>query len=125
MHGRIRVLHVDDEPDFADLTATYLEREDDRITVETDCVVSGYEMPDTNGTEFLETVRETYPDLPFVLFTGKGSEAVASDAISAGITDCLEKEVGTDQYAVLANRVTNAVAGIRAERRVRSGLLGH
>jgi len=82
-------------------------------------------MPDTNGTEFLETVRETYPDLPFVLFTGKGSEAVASDAISAGITDYLEKEVGTDQYAVLANRVTNAVAGIRAERRVRSGLLGH
>jgi signal transduction histidine kinase len=31
----IRVLHVDDEPDFADVAATHLEREDDRLTVET------------------------------------------------------------------------------------------
>lgn len=27
---QIRVLHVDDDPDFADLAGTYLEREEDR-----------------------------------------------------------------------------------------------
>jgi len=31
----IEVLHIDDEPDFADLAATYLERESNRITVTT------------------------------------------------------------------------------------------
>lgn len=31
----VRVLHVDDEPDLADLVATFVEREDDRISVET------------------------------------------------------------------------------------------
>lgn len=31
----IRVLHVDDEPEVAELTAEMLEREDDRFTVET------------------------------------------------------------------------------------------
>lgn len=31
----IQVLHVDDRSDFADLTATFLERADDRFTVET------------------------------------------------------------------------------------------
>jgi len=31
----VEVLHVDDEPDFADLTATFLEREDEQFTVET------------------------------------------------------------------------------------------
>ena len=31
----VRVLHVDDEPDLADLTATFLEREDDRFEVTT------------------------------------------------------------------------------------------
>ncbi len=104
-HRRIRILHVDDEPDFADLAGTFLERDDDRFTVETatsadeglesvddrppDCVVSDYNMPGMNGIEFLQAVRVEYPDLPFILFTGKGSEAVASDAISAGVTDYL------------------------------------
>ncbi|WP_336037106.1 response regulator [Halobacterium yunchengense] len=125
MTESIRVLHVDDEPDFAELAGELLEREDDRIEVLTatsveeglsllaandvDCVVSDYEMPEQTGVEFLERVRETYPDLPFVLFTGKGSEEVASEAISAGATDYLQKEGGTDQYTILANRVLNYV----------------
>ena len=33
--GTIQVLHVDDEPGLADLTAEYLQRENDRLTVET------------------------------------------------------------------------------------------
>lgn len=125
----IRVFHVDDEPNFAAMTATYLTREDDRFEVETetrvrdaldrlsagdfDCVVSDYDMPGQSGIEFLENVREEYPDLPFILYTGKGSEAVASDAISAGVTDYLQKETGTGQYAVLANRIANAVENHR------------
>lgn len=31
----IRVLHVDDDPAFAELAATFLERDSDRIDVET------------------------------------------------------------------------------------------
>jgi len=131
MTERVRVLHVDDEPGFAELAGEYLAREDDRIEVVTatdaeaglavldaepvDCVVSDYDMPGRNGIEFLEAVREDHPELPFVLFTGKGSEAVASDAISAGATDYLQKEGGTDQYTVLANRVLNYVETAAAE----------
>jgi PAS domain S-box-containing protein len=126
----VRILHVDDEPDFADMAATFLENEDDRFTVETatsaaaglerldttfDCVVSDYDMPGQNGIEFLEQVRAEYPDLPFILFTGKGSEAIASEAISAGVTEYLQKETGTDQYTVLANRITNVVEQFRAQ----------
>ena len=77
------ILHVDDEPGFADMTATFLEREDDRLDVQAatsaaagleiladtdvDCVVSDYDMPDRNGIQFLETVREEYGSLPFIL----------------------------------------------------------
>ena len=35
MMGNINILHVDDDPAVTDLTATFLEREDDRFTVET------------------------------------------------------------------------------------------
>ena len=126
------VLHVDDDPGFAETTAAFLEREDDSFTVETvtsasegverlsrddfDCIVSDYDMPGQNGIEFLKSVREKAPDLPFVLFTGKGSEGIASEAISAGVTDYLQKRGGTDQYAVLANRVRNGVRRHRAEK---------
>jgi PAS domain S-box-containing protein len=129
---RIRVLHVDDDPHFTDLTATYLEREDERIVVRTetnaadaletlaeldfDCIVSDFDMPGQNGIEFLETVRDTSPDLPFILYTGKGSEEIASEAIRAGVTDYLQKGRGTDQYTLLANRIQNAVEQVRANR---------
>ena len=131
----IDVLYVDDDPEFADTAALFLEREDDRLSVHTatgaaagldrladgdvDCVVSDYDMPGTNGIELLERVRGTHPDLPFVLYTGKGSEAVASDAVSAGVTDYLQKETGTGQYALLANRITNAVEATRSARNAR------
>lgn len=81
-----------------------------------DCIISDYEMPGQTGIEFLETVRADYPDLPFILYTGKGSEEIASDAITAGVTDYLQKAASTDQYAVLANRVTNAVESYRSQQ---------
>jgi PAS domain S-box-containing protein len=128
----IRVLHVDDEPSFAETAAEFLERESDAIEVVTetsagaaldrledetvDCIVSDYEMPGRDGIEFLEAVRAEDLDLPFVLYTGRGSEEVASEAISAGVTDYLQKERGTDQYALLANRIHNAVERRVAER---------
>jgi len=129
---RIRVLHVDDDRQLTKLAATYLEREEDRFVVETatnvgdglehlaeaevDCIVSDLEMPDRNGIEFLEAVREDHPDLPFILYTGNGSEAVASDAISAGVTDYLRKNPGAEQYALLANRIGNFVEQYRSKR---------
>ncbi|MES3516382.1 MAG: PAS domain S-box protein [Natronomonas sp.] len=129
----VRVLCVDDEPEVAELTQIYLQREDDRFEVTTatsaadglqrledgefDCVVSDYDMPKTNGIEFLEAVRRTHPELPFVLFTGKGSEEVASEAISAGVTDYLQKTSNPDQYTLLANRILNAVEQFRATQR--------
>ncbi|MGB9965675.1 PAS domain-containing protein [Halobacterium hubeiense] len=131
----IRVLHVDDEPGFAEMAGEFLRRDDDGFTVRTatstdaglealaatevDCIVSDYDMPERTGIEFLEAVREDHPELPFILFTGKGNEEVASQAITAGVTDYLQKDAGTSQYTILANRIRNAVDRRRAlvERR--------
>jgi len=136
----IDVLHIDDEPSFTDLVATFLEREHDGFSVRSetdprdalafletedcaiDCVVSDYDMPGLDGLSVLKRVREVYPDLPFILFTGKGSEEIASEAITAGVTDYLQKAGGTEQYSVLANRIQNAVGGYRAERYMNRGL---
>ena len=114
------------------MATAFVEREDDQFETETagsasdgltrladstfDCVISDYDMPRQNGLEFLKTVREEYPELPFILYTGKGSEEVASDAISAGASDYMQKESGTDHFCVLAERIKTLVERTRAER---------
>jgi PAS domain S-box-containing protein len=127
----VQVLCVDDDESRLELTETFLERESDRLEVLTattaddaldvleaqrvDCVVSDYDLDQGDGLAFLRTVREDHPDVPFVLFTAKGTEDVAAEAISAGVTDYLQKG-GREGYALLANRVENAVDAARAER---------
>jgi len=125
-----RVLYVEDDPELARLLERYLEHEREGIAVETcedprvaldripelgvDCVISDYDMPGMDGLELLAAVREEFPELPFVLFTGKGSEDVASEAISKGVDDYLRKGTG-DRLDVLARRVDNLVEGYRAK----------
>lgn len=57
-----------------------------------------------------------YPDLPFILFTGRGSEEMASDVIASAMTGYLQKESGSSQYEVLADRIRNAVEQYRTEQ---------
>ncbi|MFT4882814.1 MAG: PAS domain S-box-containing protein [Natronomonas sp.] len=130
----IDVLLVDDEPAVAEVTVEFLERQAaplnvaievdptnvlERLENETfDCIVSDYDMPEMNGLELLETVREVCPDLPFILYTGKGSEDVASRAISAGVTDYVRKQRDPSQYELLTQRVRTAVNGHRAQSKL-------
>ncbi|KOX93343.1 chemotaxis protein CheY [Haloarcula rubripromontorii] len=127
----VTVLCVDDEPSYADLIATHLERKDTAMDAtgvtsatdglsyldehDVDCIVSDYDMPGIDGLEFLETVRARDPDLPFLLFTSQGSETLASNAIAAGVTDYIQKTHGSQQYAVLAQRIRNAVERVKAK----------
>ena len=123
----ISVLHVDDDASVLDLTAAFLDRELDGVSVvsETspedaldrlerteasfDCIVSDYDMPGMNGLELFEEIRAEYQLVPFVLYTGKGSEEIASQAVNAGVTGYFQKG-GPDQQRRLANRVKQAAA---------------
>lgn len=65
-----------------------------------------------------ERVRDRGCEIPFILFTGRGNEAVASEAVSAGVSDYLRKGTGTGQYEVLANRIRNYAGQYRTEREI-------
>jgi PAS domain S-box-containing protein len=129
-----RILHVDDDSEWLDLASTFLEREQELFDIETvtsasdglerlqtedfDCIISDYDMPEMDGLAFLSQVRNQYPDLPFILFTGKGSEEIASESISAGVTDYLQKGGSSDRYALLANRLLNAIDRYHANQQM-------
>jgi len=135
MTERIDVLHVDDDPAMADLTAAYLARELDAVEVTSvtdptealerlatgtdhdvpfDCIVSDYDMPGMNGLEFFTALREQHTHIPFILFTGKGSEEIASQALNAGVTGYFQKG-GPEQQQRLAHRVGDAVEEYRTK----------
>lgn len=128
----IRVLYVDNDPAVTTLAKEFLEEEGSGYTVLTansaeeglelleseciDCVVSDYDMPRMDGLAFLEAVRAEWPDLPFILITVMGSEDIASEAISMGVSDYLKKDAGREHYVHLQRRIQNAVERRRAQR---------
>jgi len=134
----ISVLLVDDDKSLVDMSSAFLEREIDNVETTTltdpevvldevkggnyDCIVSDFDMPGLDGLELLNTLREGEVDIPFVLFTGKGSEEIASQAITAGVDEYLQKG-GPEEYPVLANKVENLVEKHWAETQVQRGFL--
>lgn len=125
------VLHVDDESMFVETVASFFETETDELDIvtETDpqmvparvseepiqCIVSDYDMPGMTGLELLERVREPNPKLPFFLYTGKGSEEIAAQALNTGATGYLQKG-GLEQHRRLSSRITHAVEKYQAEQ---------
>ncbi|WP_423745518.1 bacterio-opsin activator domain-containing protein (plasmid) [Haladaptatus sp. SPP-AMP-3] len=126
------VLFVEHETDIA----RSLDRQHDDLTVRVessvtaclsrlgeeaiDCIVSNHHLPDSTGLDLLETVRDEHPNLPFVVFTGGGSERIASEAIDLGVSDYVPETTidGTDD---LRERIVGAIRthlGGRGESRI-------
>ncbi|HZK30829.1 MAG TPA: PAS domain S-box protein [Methanoregula sp.] len=131
----ISLLYVDDEPELLDLCKIFLEKEGEFsvVTVTSakegmqilsegmiDAVVSDYQMPFMDGIEFLKQVRMKFDDIPFILFTGKGREEVAVQAINNGADFYLQK--GGDpraQFSELSHKVRQAFRRKKAEEELR------
>ncbi len=126
----ISVLCVDDEPGLLKIEKIFLERDKDlKVTTVTsaieglsalstgsiDAIVSDYQMPEMDGIEFLKRVR-SLDGVPFILFTGKGREDVAIEAINNGVDFYLQKGLEPkSQFAELAHKIKHAVNKRRLE----------
>lgn len=122
----IRVVHVDDEPDFAAMTGVRVKKLDDTIewaamtdgeqalefidtTPDVDCIVCDYEMPGMDGITLFQAIKARRPYVPFILLTAKGDEDLASRSMGAGITDYLPKSSQEDHYRTLLERIHRAI----------------
>lgn len=121
----ISVLYVDDDPALLEISKLFLE-ETGEFRVETaesarraldilrhrtyDAVISDYQMPEMDGIEFLKILRDRFPRLPFIIFSGKGRDELAIQAFENGADVYLEK--GGDphvQFAELSHRLRKIV----------------
>jgi PAS domain S-box-containing protein len=73
-----------------------------------DCILLDYKMPEMNGIELAQKIRETNKT-PIILYTGQGSEEVAEQAYAAGIDDYIRKEAHPAHYQVLARRIRHVI----------------
>lgn len=131
----IDALLVDDNEQWAQFVAQDLERTNEGLHVSVatsanealqrlrgsdgyDCLVTDYQMPETDGIQLLEQVRENGWDLPVLLLTGAGDENVAARAISSGASDYLIKNPKSDQTALFEQRIVAAVKQYRLQQSV-------
>jgi DNA-binding response OmpR family regulator len=121
----IDVLLIDDEPEiceiaklclighggFAVTTANSVKEARQLMAVHRfDVVVSDYQMPREDGVQLLKSLRSAGNVTPFILFTGKGREELAAEAIGSGADSYLQKGGSVDSaFGELANRIRNVV----------------
>ena len=126
------ILLADDEPSLLELGKVFLERTGDLTvitalgaevameilrTTKIDGIISDYQMPGIDGIAFLQKVRIRYPDMPFMMYTGKGQEDVVILALRNGCDYYLPK--GDDpksEFAELALQVRRMVKNKNLER---------
>ena len=128
----IKILHVDDEPNFLELTKAILEMKNENFSIDTatsaeegiellkrgkyDVVIADYKMPEIDGLEFLQNLRQSGNKIPFIMFTGKGREEVAMEALNKGANHYLQKGVDVESmYGTLAHAIKEEVKKKRAE----------
>jgi PAS domain S-box-containing protein len=108
MNDPLRMLHLEDDPDYCDLVRALLAQEgyrvesvlaDDRASFQAalapekfEVILADYSLPSYNGLEALRLAREKCPDTPFLLVSGTIGEEAAIESLKCGATDYVLKQ---------------------------------
>ncbi|MFX0114359.1 MAG: PAS domain S-box protein, partial [Candidatus Hodarchaeota archaeon] len=121
-----RILLVDDDQDLLTIAMNLLGREEPNFeiiavlsasdalqklaTEHFDLIVADYQMPGMTGLELLKQLRTEGNDIPFIVFTGKGREEIAIDALNLGADRYLNKTGDTRSlFAELAHSIQSLI----------------
>lgn len=131
MAKALRILHLEDDPDFVSLVSSMLRNDGlhaDLIPAKNfdefhsalrdrsfDLILADYSLPSCNGLQALQLVRELDTNTPFVLISGTIGEQAAIECLRCGATDYVLK----NKIERLVPAVRRAIqeAEERAERR--------
>ena len=108
----LRLLIVDDDPGHREICRRFLARHADHNydvveaamgseglalcrTVAPDCILLDYHLPDLDGLAFLKALEGECDGVPFpvIMMTGGGNDMLMEEAMRAGATGYLSKEL--------------------------------
>ncbi len=108
MDKPLRILHLEDDPDYSSLVKMMLEKEglvvemvlvgnsaDFMAALENqvfDLILGDYRLPTWDGIQALHAAREKRPDTPFLLVSGTIGEQAAIESLKHGATDYVLKQ---------------------------------
>lgn len=106
-----RILVVDDEESIREFLEIMLKKEGYEITLAEDgqkaidllakksfdMIISDLQMPNVTGIELLKHVRDSYPDIVFMMITAFGTTETAVEAMKMGAYDYLTKPFKIDE----------------------------
>jgi len=138
MNGRLRLLHLEDDPDYCDLVQSLLAKEgyqvesvlaDDRAGFEAalapekfDLILADYLLPTYNGLEALRVARARCPETPFLLVSGTIGEQAAIESLRCGATDYVLKH-WPDRLVPAVRRAIEEAEERKRRRRVEAELV--
>lgn len=126
---------IDDDPPVLDSLAVLLEADGFRVAPfqsardflaaelapAPDCIVSDVRMPDMDGLEFLQVLKQAGSRAPVILMTGHGDVPVAVRAMKLGAVDFIEKPFEPDR---LISAIRAVLAGDAARDHSQAELQG-
>ena len=108
MNRPLRILHLEDDPDYCDLVQSLLAQEgfqvealrvENRADFEAalvpekfDIILADYMLPSYNGLEALRAAQVKCPETPLLLVSGTIGEQAAIDSLKSGATDYVLKQ---------------------------------
>jgi len=122
VQGRIMILYIEDDAATACLVREKLEQcgyfielaENGAKALEKfnpalhNLVISDYQLPDMNGCQIINAIREKNNLVPIIILTGVGNEKIVLEAFRLGIADYLIK----DSSSVFIELLPNIIASV-------------
>ena len=118
---RPTVLIIDDDPTFCLMLKSFLTKKD--FATETafsgaealnqvrkqdfDVVLSDFRLPDTDGLELLENIREIKPGTPVIIMTSYADIRIAVKAMKIGAYEYVTKPVNPDEILLIVRNALN------------------
>jgi len=107
MNKPLRILHLEDDPDYCDLVRSLLVKEGFEVELVVagnraefegalaperfDIILADYLIPAYNGLEALRLARQKCPETPVLLVSGTIGEQAAIESLKSGATDYVLK----------------------------------
>ncbi len=137
----LRLLFIDDEPDFIEPLSAFLSQRYQHTTriatsVEAakreisrepaDIIFLDYILPGASGIEFLRWAQAQSMDTPVIVMSGKGTEDVVVEAMKLGAFDYINKtHVDLDYLPIVINNAYERFVLRRANREMEAEKLLH